>query len=212
MLNIKTQYLDLLSNEMCIDIEHLNEKVMSPNMIIHAPLINDAIETLCSYIGNKTEEDVNKYCLSIMDKNKNELYNTLDSIRMAFVTFISGGLKDLFVCQENEMWYPKIILRKVLEPNDISTLNQELIIYRGCDISEINLNQFGQSWSTSETVAKGFAFNHYSGQSWFKRDKRVIISAKCNKSDVLYSDQTESGEYEIAVNPHNLRNIQIKRF
>jgi len=208
MFNINEKCQKLLANEMFIDLAHLKVKIESPEISSHASLICEIIETLCSYVGNKSADEVNKYCLSVMGKNKSEPYFTIDSIRMAFFRFISGGLKDLFIYQENEAWYPKIILKKILEPNDINVLGEEFIIFRGCDVSELSSNNFGQSWTTSEIIARDFAHTHYRHQDWYESDKRVIVRAKYNRKDVLYSDQTEYGEYEVVVNTEKLANIE----
>ena len=208
MFNINEKCQSLLANEMCVDLEHLKEKIESPEISIHASLICEVIETLCSYVGEKTDDDVNSYCVSAMNNMDSEPDFTIDSIRMAFVRFISGGLKDLFVYQENEAWYPKIILKNILEPNDIESLDEESIIYRGCDLSEFELKQFGQSWTTSESIARDFAYNHYDAQDWFDAEKRILVRAKYNKVDVLYSDQTEYGEYEIVVKPDKASDIE----
>ena len=210
MFNLNDVCQKILSEQMCIDLEHLKEKIESSDISSHASLVCEVIETLCGYVGSKNDDEVNAYCISVMGKldKDSEPYFTIDSIRMAFVRFISGGLKDLFVYQENEAWYPKIILNDILEPNDIESLDKELTIFRGCDLSEFESNQFGQSWTTSEKVAKDFAYVHYEGQDWFDLNKRVVVKAKYNKVDVFYSDQSEFGEYEIVVKPEKLYKIE----
>ena len=210
MFNLGESCQKLLAEQMCIDLEHLQAKIESPDISSHASLVCEVIETLCGYVGNKNDDEVNAYCILVMDKldRDSEPYFTIDSIRMAFVRFTSGGLKDLFVYQENEAWYPKIILNDILEPNDIETLDEELILFRGCDISELETNQFEQSWTTSEKIARDFAYEHYEAQDWFDVNKRVVVRAKYNKVDVLYSDQSEYGEYEIVVKPDKLSKIE----
>lgn len=208
MFNINNKCQRLLANEMCIDLKHLKEKIESPEISIHASLICEVIETLCSYVGEKTDDDVNSYSYSVIKNMDSEPDFTIDAIRMAFVRFISGGLKDLFVYQENEAWYPKIILNKILKPNDIESLDEEFTIFRGCDTSELESNQFGQSWTTSENIAKDFAYNHYESQDWFEAEKRILVRAKYKKIDTLYSDQSEYGEYEIVINPEKISDIE----
>lgn len=208
MVKISEKCQELLSADMCIDLEHLKTKIESSDIVTHAPLICEVIETLCSYVGDKTDDDVNDYCFSVMSNIENEPYHTLDSIRIAFVRFISDGLHGLFGHQENEAWYPKITLNKQLEPNDIPALDDEFTIFRGCDISEYESGQIGQSWSTSYDVARDFAYKHYNSQDWFTGENRILVSATYNKTDVLFSDQTEYGEYEIVVNINKLSNIR----
>ncbi len=137
----------------------------------------------------------------------NKTYEIFDSLRHAFTSYISGGLYDLYIYQSNEAWYPKIVLTHELKPNDIRELPDSIEIYRGCDISELNINNYGQSWSTSIEIAKEFAFQHYSSQSWYKKDKRCVLKATIKKEDVLFSRQNHH-EKEIAVNIEGLFNVQ----
>ena len=99
MIDLGKPSKKLLAEQMCIDLAHLQEKIESSEISGHASLICEVIETLCGYVGIKDDEDVNTYCVSVMDKldRDSEPYFTIDSIRMAFVRFISGGLKDLFI-------------------------------------------------------------------------------------------------------------------
>ncbi|TOF97028.1 hypothetical protein CGJ11_23165, partial [Vibrio parahaemolyticus] len=71
--------------------------------------------------------------------------------------FAYNGLHQLYTRQENESWHPKVVLTDVLEPNDIDTLPEEVILYRGCGHTEFDNQEFGQSWTTSEDRAKDFA-------------------------------------------------------
>ncbi len=209
MFNINDKYCQFLAEDMCIDLEHLKIKIESQEISSSAPLICQSIEILCNYVGKKTKEDVNNYCVPVLEAMTGEPYIVMDSIRMAFFRFISGGMKELFEHQENEVWFPKIILKIKLEPNDIELLDDELIIYRGCDISEFELRKFGQSWSTCENVARRFAYEHYCSQPWFLAENRVVVRATYQKSNVLYANQAENSEYEIAVDPIKLVNIEI---
>lgn len=208
MFSISEKSSAILADQMCIDLEHLKVKIESPEIRAHALMVCDVIDTLCNYVGEKTPEDVDGYCYSVMGDKKEEPYFVLDSIRMAFYRFISGGLKDLLVYQENEAWYPRIILREVLYPNDIDSLDDEFFIYRGCDVSEFESKEFGQSWTTSENEARDFALKHYASQDWFDKEKRIVVRSKCRKCDTLYSDQTTEGEFEIIINTNNLSNVE----
>jgi hypothetical protein len=80
------------------------------------------------------------------------------------------------------------------------------MIYRGCDVSELEHNAFGQAWSTSPNVAHDFAFKHYQGQDWFDKKRRVVLEAKCSRDDVLFSDQ--SIEFEVVVDVTRLHGVQ----
>lgn len=76
-------------------------------------------------------------------------------------------------------------------------------IYRGCDISEFNLKEFNQAWTTKQNIA----FKHYSNQKWFKFENRVILKATINKNDIFYAKN--SGEYEVVVDSGKLINVEI---
>ena len=112
----------------------------------------------------------------------------------------------LWLRQANEAWYPKIIIKEVLEPNDIDDLYNPLTIYRGCDKVEIDNNLYGQAWTTSDSVSEEFAWNHYKDNDWFNSNNRVVLVAKINREDIYYSKQT-SHEREIVVNSSKLFNV-----
>lgn len=200
-MSITTGSQYILAEDMCIDVSDLKNKVASDENKPYTDLLNRTINELCSFIGNKTSDEVNEYCYEIMKvlPDESETYFTLDNLRMAFFRYIFGGLTDLFTYQENEGWWPKIVLDRVIDPNDIDTLDDEVIIYRGCDISEYNNGVFGQSWSTNEDLARVFAYKHYSSQEWYDESDRVVLWAIYDKTDILYSNQTEYGEFEVVV-------------
>ena len=187
---------------MCIDTAHLVRKIESAPTKPYADQIYQAVEEFCGLIErNEPAKKVGCYFDSITQtlSEDEEPYFVLDSLRMAFFRFASGGLRDLYVYQENESWYPRILLREVLEPNDIESLEDVFMIYRGCDRSELDSSAYGQSWTKSREVAEKFAFQHYSSQEWFVERNRVVLQATCLRENVLFSDQTEYGEFEVVV-------------
>jgi len=199
----------ILVNDMCVDINDLKAKIESPDVIQCSTKISEVINTLCGFIGKKSAEEFNNYCLSIICEIEGEPYFVLDSLRMVFYRFASGGLEELFVYQENEAWYPKIILTTVLHPNDIDSLDGDFLIYRGCDVSEYESGRFGQSWTTRKEVAEKFAFDNYDSQEWFDINNRIIVQARYEKCNTLYSNQTEYGEYEIVIKTQVLTDVKI---
>lgn len=84
-----------------------------------------------------------------------------------------------------------------MTPNDIEDLEDEVVIYRGCSVSEHESGEYGQAWSTSEEVANSFAFKNYQNAPWFDARDRVVIKAVIPKFAVLYSHQIK--EYEVVV-------------
>ncbi len=213
-----------IAKNMMIDLSSIEEKLNEPNIIEHKTDIEIAVSKFLSAIIAQKESGVPRDQFSFEDSeaeifindcanelsekiNNNEARWTLDSLRHAFASFASNGLHQLYTRQENESWYPKIVLTDILEPNDIDTLNEKFIIFRGCDRAELKSGKFGQSWSTNEQVARRFAFEHYESQDWYNQDNRVVLRATYCKRDVLFSNQTDYGEYEIAIKTACLKNV-----
>ena len=163
---------------------------------------------LTSGKDNEAEESIAAHFRKITEgiENTNPVYHVLDALRHSFSCYAYNGLHQLYTRQENESCQPTIKLTEILEPNDIQSLSRNLTIYRGCDISELEHNAFGQAWSTSPNIAYDFAFKHYQGQDWFDEKTRVVLEAKCSRDDVLFSDQ--SIEYEVVVNVTRLHGVQ----
>ena len=132
----------------------------------------------------------------------------MDSLRHAFQNYAAGGLHQLFTGQECEGWYPKVVLDEVLEPNDIHTLPETIELYRGASIDELCNTMFGQSWSTSESVAHDFAFTHYAFQPWFDKSERVVLKAAISKGNVYFSNHSDS-ECEVVVNVDKLYDVGV---
>lgn len=202
--------LSVLRDEMSIDIQHLTSKLRSISMSRYE---KSSIEALVNFVSslpcNNPKDKIN----SVADRYKAmnlgyEFEEFIDSMRHSFVAYSQGGLRDLFLYQENQVWYPKVQLKQELAPNDIHTLCEIVSLYRGCDLSESNNRNYGQSWSTSKEIAREFAFNHYSYQAWFSKNSRCVLSATIYKSQVYYSDQSKY-EREVVVDTAKLMDVQI---
>jgi len=204
---IKEKDIDFLVNKMHIDINHLMTKLNSRDVVEHKKNIIDQIHQYIrvTLLEEKRCDRINEIYSEINDSKINSV---LDSMRIAILSFCKGGLRDLWVSQENQSWYPKIIIKEILEPNDINTLDDISIIYRGCSISEINNKEYGQAWTTSYMCAKEFAVEYYLNEEWFKIENRVVLEAKINKDDIYYSDQLNH-EKEIVVEPSCLFDIKL---
>ena len=201
-----------LSKNMSIDTNWLENEIdsLSHNFAIPKSDIELFISNLiCATQGKDAEKQILEYFeLTTSSLNGEEkTYEIFDSLRHAFTSYVSGGLFDLYVYQSNESWYPKIVLKSELEPNDISALPDLIDIYRGCNISEFNKNKFGQSWSTSFKIAKEFAYQHYTSQEWYEKEKRCVLKATIKREDVFFSRQSNH-EKEVAVNTGRLINIE----
>lgn len=133
-----------------------------------------------------------------------------DSIRHAFISFLRGGVLDMYLHREAEVWYPKVIIKQFyVKQSDIDDLDEAIAIYRGTSLSEPESGNYGQSWSLCKRIAKEFAYEHYSSQNDFDLASRVVISTQISKSDILYYDKTNS-EKEVIVRVEALHNIVTK--
>lgn len=208
----KSSDIKFMTNYMKIDVTSIESKLKKSSSIKFQEDIKGAIEKFIKEIqttessGEECKKFINSYAQTLSKKimNNNDL-NVLDVIRHTFVSFSSNGLHQLYTCQENEDWYPKIVLTKVLSPNDIYLLDQNVKLYRGCDISEYNNGLYGQAWTTSLQIADIFAYTHYQGQEWFNVEQRVVLETIYSKDNVLFSDQ--SGEFEVVVNVNKLGSV-----
>lgn len=191
---------------MFIDTAWLERELSSFNQKID---IESFISNLiCSTRSDNAKKQIAELFQSATSSNiEVKTYEIFDSLRHAFASYVSGGLYDLYIYQSNESWYPKILLRHELKPNDILYLPNSIEIYRGCDISEHNSNKYGQSWSTSIQVATEFAYQNYASQPWHDKEKRCILKATIKKEDVLFSRQHHY-EKEIAVITEKLVRVQ----
>ncbi len=206
-MNIKKTTLEFLETQMCIDIEDLNKKINQHNNKNNANNLYNIIEEYMDALSNQSpkEEILKVYQKNIHSNTIPSVLEILDSLRHSFNSYASGGLKELYVYQENGIWYPKIILKSELKPNDIHLLEKMTTIYRGCDNSELITNTYGQAWTTSKEIARLFAYEHYSSFNWFNLSNRIVITAIIEKEDIYFSDQ--KGEFEIVVNTSKLKNV-----
>lgn len=215
-----------ISNEMAIELSSIERRLVEPGVVEHRNEIEAAISKFIDAIVTQQSSGRQRDPYSFSESEAEQFINnhfrqaskciasekaiwTLDSLRHAFVSFAFNGLHQLYTRQENEVWYPKVVLKDVLTPNDIDTLDDVFTIFRGCDVSEFATRRFGQSWSTSEKIALEFAFKHYESQDWFQKESRVVLRATYRKSDVLFSNQTDFGEFEVAVETDCLDDVVL---
>jgi hypothetical protein len=163
---------------------------------------------MCLSHQNSVQDAINKYALELTDNvgENEQVKEVIDALRHTFSCFAYNGLHQLYTRQENESWHPNVVLTEILEPNDIETLDEEVILYRGCGLTEYVSKDFGQAWSTSKDRATDFAYRHYASQPWFDRNSRVVLSAVYPRDKVLFSDQRI--EFEVVVDPKYLANVE----
>jgi hypothetical protein len=213
-----------MSENMKIDVRSIESKISEPLFAEYKSIAIESIQAfieaikefeasgkkreLYSGVDNEAEQYINSYALNHLENvEETNVYQVLDVLRHAFVSYAYNGLHQLYTRQENEGWYPRIVLTETLTPNDIDSLDEVMTIYRGCGYSEFKDRKYGQAWTTSLSVAKDFAYVHYQGQEWFINDERTVLVSKYFRDDLLFSDQ--SIEFEVVVNVNKLNNVQI---
>lgn len=214
---------DFISKEMKIVLESIDSKLsedfLSPYRHHFEAAISFFITSIrtqnelgykfdhISFEDSPAEKAINHHCNELSEIIDNaEASGILDSIRHAFCSFAYNGIHQLFTRQENEGWYPKVILDHEIKPNDIDSLPDVVILYRGADISEFEQSSFGQSWTTKEQVAREFAYVHYENQHWFKKADRIILKTKYPKRFVYYATQTP--EFEVAIDTSKIGKVE----
>lgn len=197
-----------IESNMCIQFCHLNEKVKTSPLCNHLDKISKYISKLINAsIAKQNDECIKVIYLEYIRQESCPQYKEfIETIWHVFSVFSKGGLHDLFLYQQNECWYPKVQLKQEMSPNDISSLDDEIIIFRGCDISEYGTKLYGQSWTTDRMIANQFALQHYVNQELFKRENRTVLQGVIKKTDVYYSNQSSS-EKEITVNPEKITKV-----
>lgn len=193
-----------LSEEMCIDVQHMLLHLKS--LVSPSCKQNYLLDVISKYIESRTEQSLLEVFLTTTRITDSSCLEFLDTMRHAFKIFLKGGINELFLYQENEAWYPKIIIGKEIKPNDITLLPDQVVIFRGCSKSEHLNHSYGQSWSTSEKIAYNFAFQHYSSQEWYNEKDRVILKSRISKAHVYYSNQSKH-EREVVLDTTKLQQI-----
>ncbi len=194
---------------MCIDTNDILRELSDGLAISEKSILIESLNQFYTLLKNDYSiDEINELSCDIgRQLTSSASVQTLDTLRHAFASFAAGGLHQLFTRQENESWYPKVVLCRKIKPNDISSLPKELKLYRGTSLEEHNCRQYGQSWTTKKTIANKFAFQHYVGQKWFDSSNRVVLEMCFSRSNVFFSHQ--SGEFEVVVNTTKITNVHI---
>ena len=212
-----------MANNMKIIVDSIEAKINEP---FFSEFKQTAINTISLYIDaivkfeasgvnrnlfssddNEAEALINSHYCTLSESIENcDINQVFDALRHSFSCYAYNGLHQLYTRQENECWHPKIRLTEILTPNDIESLGQTITLYRGCDVSELNNNSFGQAWTTSLEVAKEFAYIDYQHQPWFDKNSRIVLETNYLREHVLFSDQ--SVEYEVVVDVTKLVGVR----
>lgn len=220
---LSTEDQRFISQEMKILLESIDLKISEYVLLPYKERLESAISFFIHSIRSQdkltcatdrnscedspAEKEINKYSAELSETLfEAEAVSVLDSLRHAFCSFSYNGLHQLFTRQENENWYPKVILDEELRPNDINELPDIVVLYRGTDTAEFNSANYGQSWTTCKEIADAFAFKHYIGQPWFENSERVVLETRISKKNAYFSDQ--SGEFEVVINVKNIGRVK----
>ncbi len=199
-----------MKEKMCINTEELVEKINSFSEVLSNDLVVYIERLVVALNQNDPKDKITNIYYDLESYHNNEvIHEFLDSMRHAFASFSSGGLYDLYVFQENESWYPKVILSKELIPNDIDKLSDKINLFRGCSLKEHSEELYGQAWTTSKTIAEMFAYQHYEHKPWYRKSDRAVIKTTFPKKGVLFSKQ--SIEFEVVIDTKFLGNVEISQ-
>ncbi|WP_157735893.1 hypothetical protein [Granulosicoccus antarcticus] len=198
---------------MSIDLNNLQLKLGSTDVVLSMDSIITFLNDVTDYYAQRLTKKQNCDYVSAQHIRRKsamkstESKNVLCSLRHAFTSFSEYSIEDLFIYQENQDWYPKIVLTQHIDTADLSGHPAVLRVYRGCDEHELNQHSFGQSWSLNKSVAHEFAYVHYSSQPWFESVTRIVIEAKILKADVYFA-RLDHHENEVTVNTAKLYDVK----
>jgi len=230
-VGLDNEIIVFLENILCLDLNHLKDE-MRRNTLLDA----NTTFNLCTFMYSDYDKNKNQYLT--LQKNKVSSYSFhhhkkrinkeitdiykkyrssdneyfFDNLREVYLNYVHGGIIQCYQNTTIDKWYPKIIIKNILEPNDILTLKEEITIYRGTSLEEYKSKKYGQSWSIEKSVANSFAFKEYCGQSNYIDEDRVVLSAKIKREDIFYFTNNNTNgkveEKEVIVNSDKLYSLE----
>lgn len=153
---------------------------------------NDLVELFADSNSVSTEEFIQFCEVRNIEENgwlENSLYELFKNLNL----FRERGVFAVFKNRETGWLAPKVYLSRTHVPkkNYLDTLPKIVEIYRGCQESEFQNNEFTQSWTLCKETACRFAKDTYSDIP-----KGIVVKAFVNKTDILFYDKND-GEQEI---------------
>jgi len=216
--------ITFISKEMSIDIPSLEEKINDIKDTKYRSICIESVEqftniilgnpelvgkTLGLYQHNQLYEDILEFYKKVIPSTETSFQeDILGVIQHAFCSYAEGGLLELYLRQQNEDWYPRIVISEVLLPNDIDTLSNQITIYRGANIREFSIKTYGQSWTEDKQSAMRFAYCFYSDKPWYEEQDRCVLQASINREDIFYYSKSNP-EKEVIVNPEKLKSVEL---
>ncbi|TXD96216.1 hypothetical protein ES754_11320 [Psychrobacter frigidicola] len=185
--------LDCLKNEMQIKMDYFFDKYNN---------FDDGFKVEANEIMSKLLKDTKT--LTTFDSSYH-VYQHTDSEKCQFIQSMSEcfeclnkhtgiELKKIIFSHGSRggnAWFPVV---EILYPlADYSNQPEELVLYRGCFISEFNSEQYWQSWTFDFDTAKAFAFTHFSN---INEQERVVIKARVKNTDIVW---IRTGESEVVL-------------
>lgn len=197
---------------MCVDISHFCSKM--EKYAGNIDFLNELLNTLFLLIiptnyfnedkpwDNTCEDKITKVWHNINEKYKieegSDIYVISDTVRHMFSSYKKFGIIGLYKYRETEDWYPRVKINKIIEPNDIDSLENSITVYRGTRQNEYDSGQFSQSWTLDKNIAQRFPIKNTAGKTY--SDNNIILETIINKEDIFYYDSGEGIEKEVIVN------------
>ena len=213
------QYLE---DSMSIDINHFCKRMQKH--IGYTNFLNKLLNTLFSleiptdYFNkdrpwdstyddeiNQVFQDINK---EYRIKESSDIYIIADIIIHAFSSYKKNGLLGLYKNRETEDWYPRVKISQIILPNNIDSLEENIVIYRGTRETEYNSGRFSQSWTLNKDIASRFPISNTGGKKYL--DKKIILKTIINKNDILYFDSADLTEQEVIVDTDKIKKNKVR--
>jgi len=210
-----------LRDKMCICMIDLNHKILTEaprEVIFFKKLMEHYLKITFPYNPENTLTDIEQNeNYNLLEKElifffKNHMLETdsnalkiYEELYHALRSYTKEGLLGLYKHKDATYWYPKIIISKNIgSRDDIESLDEEIIIYRGTSLNEYTSKTFAQAWTLNKDIASSFAFTHYIGQPNYINTERVVIESRINKNDIYFYDKSLA-EQEVVINPLKLK-------
>jgi len=210
-----------LEDCMSIDINHFCKKMQE--YISYTNFLNELLDTLflleipTDYFNKDRPWDstysneINQVCQDINEKHRikesSDIYFIADTIRHVFSSYKKNGLLGLYKNRETEDWYPRVKISQIILPNNIDSLEENIVIYRGTRETEYNSGRFSQSWTLDKDIASRFPISNTGGKKYL--DKKIILKTIISKKDIFYFDSADIAEQEVIIDTDKIKKDKV---
>lgn len=191
------EVINCLRNEMNIFWDHFESKYQSFSQETQN-LIDEKLQEMfkvSSAIKNRDQssDTFNSCFYSEGDDLTNDFLQTVFDVFKEWQSYEGVQLHKSIYKHTNrstDNWFPVVRIEEQI--NECSVLDDNLVVYRGCNQDEFETNTFQQrqSWTRDINIAKTFAYRHPPPSS--SLELRVVIKAVINRRDVLWDRGIES--------------------